>query len=199
MSRCGSSIEALIMGCQAIKAEDVDTVLAGGTESANNVPYGLAKARWGYRMGKGAIDDLLHKDGFLCPTAGGLMGQLTDVYAKDLGISREEQDAFAADSHNKTEAAVASGAFEAEIVPIEVPGRKGATIFKGRRNLSEGCHAGISKQIACGFHKRRHRNSRQRLRIVRRGCRPDHHGSGKSQRHGIIPPGTGSRIFLCGL
>lgn len=136
--RCGSSIQALIMGCQAIKAEDVDTVMAGGTESANNVPYGLSKARWGYRMGKGSIDDLLHKDGFLCPVAGGLMGELTDVYAKDLDISREEQDAFAADCHNKTEAAVAAGKFENEIVPIEVPGRKGATIFKDEEIFRKG-------------------------------------------------------------
>ena len=136
--RCGSSIQALIMGCQAIKAEDVDTVLAGGTESANNVPYALPKARFGYRMGKGGIDDLLHKDGFLCPVAGGLMGQLTDVYAKELGITREEQDEFAADCHNKTEAAVEAGKFDEEIVPIEVPGRKGPTIFKDEEIYRKG-------------------------------------------------------------
>jgi acetyl-CoA C-acetyltransferase len=137
--RCGSSIQALIMGCQAIKAEDVDTVLVGGTESANNVPYGLPKARWGYRMGKGTIDDLLHKDGFLCPVAGGLMGELTDAYAAELGITREEQDEFAADCHNKVEAAVDAGKFEEEIVPIEVPGRKGAvTIFKDEEIYRKG-------------------------------------------------------------
>lgn len=128
--RCGSSIQALIMGCQAIKAGDVDTVLAGGTESCNNVPYGLPKARWGYRMGKGALDDLLHTDGFLCPLGGGLMGALTDAYAKDLGISREDQDAFAAESHNKTEQAVQAGKFVEEIVPIEIPGKKGSVFFK---------------------------------------------------------------------
>ncbi len=137
--RCGSSIQALIMGCQAIKAEDANTILVGGTESANMVPYGLPKARWGYRMGKGAIDDLLHKDGFLCPVGGGLMGELTDVYAAELGITREEQDAFAADCHNKVEAAVDAGKFEEEIVPIEVPGRKGAvTIFKDEEIYRKG-------------------------------------------------------------
>jgi len=68
--RCGSSIQALISGAQAIKAEDVDTVLVGGTESSNQVPYGLAKARWGYRMGKGELLDLLHHDGFQCPLWG---------------------------------------------------------------------------------------------------------------------------------
>ena len=103
--RCGSSIQALIMGSQAIKAEDVDTVMVGGTESSNQVPYGLLKARWGYRMGKGEVVDLLHHDGFQCPLGGGLMGELTDAYAAELGITREEQDEFAADCHNKTEAA----------------------------------------------------------------------------------------------
>lgn len=129
--RCGSSIQALIMGTQAIKAEDVDTVLVGGTESSNNVPYALPKARWGYRMGKGAVVDLMHHDGFLCPLGGGLMGELTDAYAKELGISREEQDEFAADCQNKAEAAVQAGKFESEIVPVEVPGRKGqVNVFK---------------------------------------------------------------------
>lgn len=137
--RCGSSIQALIMGCQAIKAEDADTVLVGGTESSNMVPYGLSKARWGYRMGKGEIDDLLHKDGFLCPLGGALMGELTDAYAAELGITREEQDAFAADCHNKTEAAVEAGKFVEEIVPIELPGKKGAvTIFKDEEIYRKG-------------------------------------------------------------
>jgi acetyl-CoA C-acetyltransferase len=129
----------LISGAQAIKAEDVDTVLVGGTESANNVPYALAKARWGYRMGKGEILDLLHHDGFLCPLGGGLMGELSDAYAKELDIGRVEQDEFAADCHNKTEAAVKAGKFKEEIVPIEVPGRKGKiTVFKDEEIYREG-------------------------------------------------------------
>jgi acetyl-CoA C-acetyltransferase len=140
--RCGSSIQSLIMGTQAIKAGDVETVLVGGTESANQVPYALPNARWGYRMGKGAILDLMHQDGFLCPLGGGLMGELTDVYAKELDISREEQDAFAADCHNKTEAAVNAGKFEAEVVPVEVPGRKGkVTVFKDEEIYREGVTA----------------------------------------------------------
>ena len=65
--RCGSSIQALIFGAQAIKAEDANTVLVGGTESTSQIPYVLPKARWGYRMGKGEILDIMHKDGFLCP------------------------------------------------------------------------------------------------------------------------------------
>lgn len=123
--RCGSSIQSLIFGVQAIKAEDVTTVLVGGTESSSQVPYALPKARFGYRMGKGDMVDLMHHDGFLCPLGGGLMGELTDALAKEMDITREEQDEFAADCQNKTEAAVKAGKFKDEIVPIEVPARGG--------------------------------------------------------------------------
>ncbi len=125
--RCGSSIQALIFGVQAIKAGDVNTVLVGGTESTSQIPYILPKARWGYRMGKGEILDIMHKDGFMCPLSNGLMGELTDSLAKEMAIGREAQDQFAAESHNKTEAAVKAGKFKEEIVPVEVPGRKGQT------------------------------------------------------------------------
>jgi acetyl-CoA C-acetyltransferase len=129
--RCGSSVQALIFGVQAIKAQDVDTVLVGGTESTSNVPYALPKARFGYRMGKGDMLDLMHNDGFLCPLGDGLMGELTDALAKEFEISREEQDQFAAESHNKTEAAVQAGKFDQEVIPVEVPGRKGqVNLFK---------------------------------------------------------------------
>jgi acetyl-CoA C-acetyltransferase len=152
--RCGSSIQALIMGTQAIKAEDVDTVLVGGTESSNQVPYALLQARWGYRMGKGDVVDLLHHDGFLCPLGGGLMGELTDAYAKELGITREEQDEFAADCHNKTEAAVKAGKFEEEIIPIEIPGRKGAvTVFKDEEIYRAGVTAASLAKLRAVFTK----------------------------------------------
>jgi acetyl-CoA C-acetyltransferase len=137
--RCGSSIQALIFGVQAIKAGDVKTVLVGGTESASRIPYALDKARWGYRMGKGEILDLMHKDGFLCPLGGALMGELTDQLANEMGIGRQEQDEFAADSHNKTETAVRAGKFTREIVPIEVPGRKGQVeVFKDEEIFRSG-------------------------------------------------------------
>ena len=127
--RCGSSIQALILGAQAIKAQDVDTVLVGGTESASQIPYGLPRARWGYRMGDGQLIDLMHKDGFRCPLGGGLMGEITEWLAEEKGISRQEQDAFAAESQNRAEAAVREGKFLEEIVPVEVKGKKGDLIL----------------------------------------------------------------------
>lgn len=140
--RCGSSIQALIFGVQAIKAEDVSTVLVGGTESTSQIPFALPKARWGYRLGSGDIVDLMHRDGFLCPLGGGLMGELTDALADEMSISREEQDRFAAESHQKTEAAVTAERFVDEIVPIEVPGRKGeTTVFKDEEIFRPGTTA----------------------------------------------------------
>jgi acetyl-CoA C-acetyltransferase len=137
--RCGSSLQALIFGAQAIKAGDVDTVLVGGIESTNQIPYALAKARSGYRMGAGELMDLMHKDGFLCPLGGGLMGELTEILVEEKGISREEQDTFAAESHNKTEAAVKEGKFKEEIVPVEIKGRKGeVTLFDSEEIFREG-------------------------------------------------------------
>jgi acetyl-CoA C-acetyltransferase len=126
--RCGSSIQALILGAQGIKAGDVDTVLVGGTESSSQIPYGLTRARWGYRMGDGQLLDLMHKDGFRCPLGGGLMGEITEWLAEEKGISRQEQDAFAAESHNKAEAAVKAGRFLEEVVPIEIKGKKGEIV-----------------------------------------------------------------------
>jgi len=123
--RCGSSVQALIMGAQAIKAGDVETVLVGGTESASQIPYALPAARWGARMGNGVLEDLMHKDGFRCPLGGGLMGELTEALAQERGISRKDQDAFAADSHNKAEAAAKGGKFRDEVIAVELPGKKG--------------------------------------------------------------------------
>ncbi len=127
--RCGSSIQALIFGAQAIKAGDVDTVLVGGAESTSQIPYGLPRARFGYRMGNGELIDFMHKDGFKCPLGGGLMGEITQWLADERAISRQEQDAFAAESHNKAEAAVSEGKFREEIVPIQVRGKKGEAIW----------------------------------------------------------------------
>jgi acetyl-CoA C-acetyltransferase len=137
--RCGSSIQALILGAQAIKAGDVNTVMVGGMESTNNVPYALAKARWGYRMGTGEVLDLMHKDGFLCPLGGGLMGELTETLAQEKGITREEQDIYATDSQNKAEVAVKDGRFKEEIAPVEIKGRKGkVTVFDFEEIYREG-------------------------------------------------------------
>jgi acetyl-CoA C-acetyltransferase len=152
--RCGSSLQALIFGAQAIKAGDVDCVLVGGTESASQIPYALPKARFGLRMGDDTIVDLMHKDGFRCPLGGGLMGELTETLASELGITRKEQDQFAAESHNKTEAAVKAGKFTAEVVAVEVPVGKGKTeMFAKEEIFREGVTADSLAKLPPVFKK----------------------------------------------
>ena len=125
--RCGSSLQALIMGAQAIKAGDAEAVLVGGAESTSQVPYILPKARWGYRMGQGALVDVMHQDGFRCPLGNGLMGEITEPLATAYKISREEQDAYAAQSQQRAETAVKENRFEKETISVPVHGRKGET------------------------------------------------------------------------
>jgi len=125
--RCGSSLRAVSLAAQMIKAEDAEVVLAGGAENTSQVPYIADGARWGNRMGDSKLVDVMHKDGFMCPLAGHLMGMTAETLVEKYNISREEQDAFAAESQEKAVAAVKEGKFKEEILPVEVPVGKGKT------------------------------------------------------------------------
>lgn len=127
--RCGSSLRALQLAALSVGAGETDIVVAGGTESASNVPYILSGARWGYRMGQKAVEDALHKDGFICPLAEMFMGDTCELLNQKYNISRQEQDEFALDSQQKAKKAVDSGVYKEEIVPIEVKAKKGVTVF----------------------------------------------------------------------
>jgi acetyl-CoA C-acetyltransferase len=125
--RCGSSLRATTLAAQLIKAGDADVVLVGGSENSTQVPYIADKARWGNRMGDGKLIDILHKDGFMCPLAGHLMGMTAETLVEKYSISREEQDAFAAESQLKAVTAVKNGWFKDEILPVEIPLKRGQT------------------------------------------------------------------------
>lgn len=122
--RCGSSLKALIMGAHAIMAGEEDAIVVGGTESTSNVPYLLDNARWGYRMGNAELVDVLHQDGFRCPLAEGLMGEITEGLVERYNISREEQDTYACVSQHKAVTAIKNGMFQEEIVGVELFNRK---------------------------------------------------------------------------
>jgi acetyl-CoA C-acetyltransferase len=122
---CGSGLKAIDLAHRAVRDGDADVVLAGGTESMSRVPYLLTGARWGYRMGDQPAVDAMYQDGFMCPLAGQVMGETAERLATDYGISREEQDAFAARSQGRASRAQSEGRFEAETFPVPVPGRKG--------------------------------------------------------------------------
>lgn len=138
--RCASSLRAAGLGASQIGTGEADVVVVGGTESASNVPYSLNDARWGHRMGDKPAYDLLHKDGFMCPLAGMLMGGTAEILVEKYGISREEQDSFALDSHQKAVKAVEMGWFKEEVLPLEVRVKKAVEMFGGeeipRDNIS---------------------------------------------------------------
>src|SRR2546426_2871651 len=122
---CASSLKAIDLAFRAVRDGDAQVVLAGGVESMSRVPYLLAGARWGYRMGDQPLVDAMYQDGFLCPLSEMMMGETAERLAGEYRVGREEQDAFALRSQQRAGRAQAEGRFEAEIVPVLVPGKKG--------------------------------------------------------------------------
>lgn len=129
---CGSGLQAVVHAVEAVKAGFIGLIVAGGTESMSNAPFLLTGARWGYRMGDAeAIDSLLH-EGLTCAICGCHMGATAEEVAKRYRVSRQDQDAFALESQARAARAVASGVFDREIVPVEVPQKKGAPVTVSR-------------------------------------------------------------------
>jgi acetyl-CoA C-acetyltransferase len=126
---CGSGLKAIMLAAQAIKAGDGDLFVAGGMESMSNAPYLLPKARTGLRLGDGQVVDAVVLDGLWCALENVHMGEEAEIIAEKYGISREAQDQFAYTSHMKALAATEAGRFRDEIVPIELPSKKGVTVL----------------------------------------------------------------------
>src|ERR1043166_4217896 len=121
---CGSGLQSVVHAVEATRVGYTDLVLAGGTESMSNAPYLLKDARWGYRMGNAEAYDSLLMEGLTCAIEGCHMGMTAEEIVKRFGVSREEQDAFAAESQRRATAAIADGSFAEEIVAVPVPQRK---------------------------------------------------------------------------
>ncbi|MFV8756737.1 thiolase family protein [Nannocystaceae bacterium ST9] len=129
---CGSGLKAVMLAAQAIKAGEAEILVAGGMESMSNVPYLLPGARDGYRLGNRSVVDGMVHDGLWDPYNDFHMGNAGELCARECGISRDRQDAFAAESYRRAQHAVSEGLFDAEIVPVEVVGRKGDITKVGR-------------------------------------------------------------------
>jgi acetyl-CoA C-acetyltransferase len=125
---CGSGLKAVMLAAQAIRAGDAQVVMAGGMESMSNAPYYLYGARQGLKFGDQTLVDGLIRDGLWCATCDVHMGGHAEYTARRAGITRQMQDEFALSSHRKAVAAQQAGRFERELVPVEVPGRKGPTV-----------------------------------------------------------------------
>ena len=122
---CGSGLKSVALAAQAVMLGDADLVVAGGMESMSRAPFLLGDARWGYKMGNGELVDSMILDGLWDSTLGYHMGMTAENIAERHGITREEQDAFAVDSQRKCTEATAAGRLKDEIVPVQVPQRKG--------------------------------------------------------------------------
>jgi acetyl-CoA C-acetyltransferase len=122
---CGSGLQSVINGAQAVRTGECDVALVGGAESMSNVPHLLLGARNGYKLGHQTVEDAMIRDGFHCALCDMTMGRTTDLLAKELGLTREEADRFALESQHRCEAARKAGHFDAEIAPVTIKDRKG--------------------------------------------------------------------------
>ncbi|HSG27075.1 MAG TPA: acetyl-CoA C-acyltransferase, partial [Candidatus Krumholzibacterium sp.] len=121
---CGSGLKAVVLGAQALKAGDEEIVVAGGMESMSNAPYILREARRGYRLGDGKIVDTMVYDGLWDAYNDFHMGNTGEITSERFGVSREEMDEYAFNSHRKAVEAIEAGKFADEIFPVEIPQRK---------------------------------------------------------------------------
>ena len=126
---CASGMKAISMAAQSIALGDADIVIAGGMESMSNAPYYSENLRWGNKYGNVSLIDGLAKDGLTDVYDGKPMGYAAELCAKECGISREDQDAFAIESYKRSQAAWEKGLFAQEIVPVEIPQRKGDPVI----------------------------------------------------------------------
>ncbi|HEV2883895.1 MAG TPA: acetyl-CoA C-acetyltransferase [Pyrinomonadaceae bacterium] len=125
---CGSGLKAVMMAAQGIQLGDTDVVVAGGMESMSNAPYLIPKAREGYRLGNGVMLDSMIHDGLWDVYNDYHMGCTGEVVSEKFNVTREEQDEYALNSHRKAGAAIKAGNFKDEIVPVEIPQKKGSPV-----------------------------------------------------------------------
>jgi len=150
---CASGMKSISLGYQEIAVGNLDCVLAGGTESMSRLPYYLDGARWGYRLGNQELVDGMYRDGFMCPMAKMLMGETAEILAGQYKITREEQDQFALVSQERAAAAQSSGRFDAEIAPVTIESKKGATVFSRDEHLFVGATMEKMAKLAPVFSK----------------------------------------------
>jgi acetyl-CoA C-acetyltransferase len=127
---CASGMKAIALGTSEILAGNMECVLAGGTESMSRVPYYLDGGRWGYRLGNQELVDGMYRDGFVCQLCKLVMGETAETLAEQYHIPREQQDQFALRSQQRAEAAIKSGRFQDEIVPVTLQSKKGDEVFE---------------------------------------------------------------------
>lgn len=148
---CGSGLQAILSAARAIRLDEAEVVLVGGTESMSNTPYLLPRARWGYRLGHAEIVDGMYKDGFNDPLSGMIMGETAEELARQRGVTRDAADRWALASQQRCEAARKAGRFAAEIAPVAVAGRKGETLVEHDEHPRDGVELATLAKMAPVF------------------------------------------------
>jgi len=142
---CGSALKAVMLAAQAIQTGDADVVVAVGMENMSMAPYFLEKARFGYRMGPGKLQDHMLHDGLWDNVNDFHMGMSNELCSEKYRISREDQDKYAAESYRRAMYSLSAGRFADEIVPVEIAGKKGMTIFDKDECPQETSYESLSK------------------------------------------------------
>ena len=151
---CGSGLKAVMLAHQGIQTGDIDVAVAGGMESMSNCPYIIPKVREGLRMGNGSVVDLMIHDGLWCPFENWHMGNAGECVADTYKVTRDEQDQYSASSHQKAAAAQSSGKFDAEILPVSIPQKKGDPIvFAKDESVRADTTADVLRSLKPAFKK----------------------------------------------
>ena len=148
---CGSGLQAVLSAARAIRLGEAEVMLVGGTESMSNTPYLVPRARWGQRFGHTELTDGMYRDGFNDPISGLVMGETAEELADEVGVTRDQADAWAVRSQNRCQAARERGRFEAEIAPITIRGRKGETVIEHDEHPRDGVSAESLAKLAPVF------------------------------------------------
>jgi len=142
---CGSALKAVMLAAQAVQTGDADVVAAGGMENMSMAPYFLEKARFGYRMGPGKLQDHMMHDGLWDNVNDFHMGMSNELCSEKYGVTSEDQDKYAAESYKRALSAISSGRFKEEMVPVEMAVKKGPTFFDKDECPQETSYETLSK------------------------------------------------------
>ena len=150
---CGSGLKAVMLAAQAIQTGDADVVVAGGMENMSMAPYYLEKARFGYRMGSSVLQDHMVHDGLWDIVNDFHMGISNDLCSEKYNVSREDQDRYAAESYRRTLEAINAGKFKDEIMPVEIPQRKGDPVLFDQDECPQETRYKILAKMSPAFQK----------------------------------------------
>ena len=136
---CASGMQAIVSGAQSVRLGDSAVVVAGGTEHMTSVPFLALDVRWGKKLGDETLVDAMFRDGYLCPLCNQLMGETSETLAEEYKVPREEQDAYALESHRRAHRAWEEGRFPREVIPVTVgEGRRAVTILRDEHIRPDG-------------------------------------------------------------